>query len=48
MDSSAYSRMADGIVTAFVVLICLAPLGVWKLVEIILWTCRHLRVVVVE
>jgi hypothetical protein len=46
MDGSAYSRMLDGWATAFIVLVCLAPLGLWKLVEIVVWAFRHLRVVV--
>lgn len=46
MDGSAYGRMFDGWITAFLILACLAPLGLWKLVEIVIWVCRHLRVVV--
>ena len=46
MDGSAYGRMFDGWITAFFILACLAPLGLWKLVEIVIWVCRHLRVVV--
>jgi hypothetical protein len=38
--------MFDGLATAFLVLACLAPLGLWKLVEIVIWAFRHLRVVV--
>jgi hypothetical protein len=46
MDGSSYSRMLDGWATAFLVLACLAPLGMWKLIEIVVWVFRHLRVVV--
>jgi hypothetical protein len=38
--------MFDGWATALLVLACLAPLGLWKLVEIVIWAFRHLRVVV--
>ena len=47
MDSSMFDKafesfflMFAGMVLALVVFV---PLGVWKLVEIIIWCCRHLR-----
>ena len=46
MDGSAFGRMFDGLILGFLFLACLAPLGVWKLVEIVISVCRHLRVVV--
>lgn len=45
MDGSAYGRMFDGWIMVFYIMACLAPLGAWKLVEIVIWVCRHLRVV---
>jgi hypothetical protein len=46
MNGGSYSRMFDGLATSFLVLACLAVLGLWKLVEIVVWAFRHLRVVV--
>jgi hypothetical protein len=38
--------MLDGWAVAFIALACLAPFGLWKLGEIVIWAFRHLRVVV--
>lgn len=46
MDGSAYGRMFSGLYGAALVLIALAPFGVWKLVEIVIWLVRHLRITV--
>jgi uncharacterized membrane protein len=45
MDGSAYGKMFDGWITAFLILACLVPLGLWKLVEIVIWLYRYLCVV---
>lgn len=47
MDASAYSRLGDGIIslTGGLLLTCMVfvPLGVWKLVEIVVWLCHHIH-----
>lgn len=47
MDSSAYSRMFDGLAFGVYCLLFLAPLGLWKLVEIIIWIIEHVRLEIV-
>ncbi len=46
MDSSSFSGAFDGMITLFIVTLCLFPLGVWKLIEIIIWMFGHIRVVI--
>ena len=33
----------EGLAVAFLTLLVIAPLGVWKLVEIIAWLVRHIH-----
>lgn len=44
MDGSAYEKMYGGLVTIFLVLAVLAPLGVWKVIEIVIWLFRHVSI----
>jgi len=32
-----------GLVPMFLFLLAIFPLGVWKLVEIVIWLCRHVH-----
>jgi uncharacterized membrane protein len=43
MDGSSFGRAFDGLATAFMVSLCLVPLGLWKLVEIVIWVCQHVH-----
>ena len=44
MDASAFDRAGETLAKAFALLLLLSPLGVWKLVEIIVWAWRHVEV----
>jgi hypothetical protein len=44
MDSSAFNGMYKWAVAIFFGLAILAPLGVWKAIEIVIWICRHVHV----
>lgn len=39
-----YEHVEQGIMAIIIALVCLGPLGVWKLVEIIIWVAQHVRV----
>ena len=45
-----YECVAKGIVdviTGMFILLCITvPLGIWKLIDIIIWLCHHVNVVV--
>jgi len=47
MDSSAFSGYGAFWGLIVIVLALVFPLGLWKLVEIIIWIVQHLRVHVV-
>lgn len=44
----SYGRIGDGLVSLyawmFFALIVLGPLGIWKLVDLVLYVVRHLRI----
>ena len=44
MDTSSYGRAFDGLMYAFVIMTLLAPLGLWKLVEIVIWIYKHVHI----
>jgi len=48
MDGSYYSRIFDGIAgmvrAMAIALIIFVPLGIWKLVEILIWLFKHVSV----
>lgn len=44
MDSGMFKGLGD-FLTVLVIALCLTlPLGIWKLVEIILWVCHHIQI----
>ena len=44
MDGSAFRGIWEGLVIGFIILAVLAPLGVWKLIEIIIWIYKHVSI----
>jgi hypothetical protein len=44
MDSSAFRGIGDTLAFMFCVGCVLCPLGLWKLVEICIWLCRHVHI----
>lgn len=38
-------RAFDGLISVLIICGVLAPFGVWKLVEIIVWLINHVRIV---
>lgn len=44
MDASSYGGAFDGLMHLFVFAVCLIPLGLWKLVEIVIWICKHVHI----
>lgn len=48
MDGSAYGNMLPGNLSGLFRWLCivtiLAPLGLWKLIEILIWAFRHIRI----
>jgi len=44
MDSSAFSGLGKMLTVMMVLLVLFIPLGVWKLVEIIIWLFKHIKV----
>lgn len=39
-------RAFDGLAYLFIVLLCLSPLGIWKLIEITIWLFQHVKIVI--
>ena len=50
MDGSAFRAIGEGIVgliiTVIVLLVIFVPLGIWKLVDIIIWLWHHFHIVI--
>lgn len=43
-----YSRIGDSIIEGFrflcILLAIFVPLGLWKLIDIIIWVCKHISI----
>lgn len=41
--ADGYKAMSVLLYAACVALVIFVPLGLWKLIEILIWICRHVR-----
>ena len=37
-------KIINGVIVWSGVLLILAPFGIWKLVEVVIWMCRHVKI----
>lgn len=44
MTGSDLGNAFTGFAVVFVIALALVPLGLWKLVEIIIWLCKHVSI----
>lgn len=46
MDFNDMGHVDDFFVAFFIGLFILAPFGIWKVVELIIWLCHHFTIVI--
>jgi len=44
MGVGMYDGIGDALTIMFVMLCISVPLGIWKMIDIIIWLCRHVSV----